>query len=78
MQQDMAKMRSYGQNGQVFRESDWDGNESSKITILRKVKTTEGSVYQCEISGSQFKTIDQFEPINDDLLEKLRFLDEQL
>ena len=76
MQQDVARMRSYGQNGQVFREADWDGNESSKIFILRKVKTPQGSVYQCEMSGSQFKTIDQFQPINDDLLLKLGFLDE--
>ena len=69
-------MRSFGQNGQVFRKEDWDGNDSSKIFILKKVKTAQGSVYLCEISGSQFKSIDQFEPINEDLLQKLGFLDE--
>ena len=72
-------MQIYASNGQVYKLKGSDEiNGVPKIYILKKHQEETRTVIESEGDGIIHDNLDDFEEINEELLEKLEFYDQQL
>ena len=74
---DSIRMKIYANNSQIYKKTGSDEDTGvPMVYILKKVVKGEITTYESVIDGEVYKNIDNFERINDDLIEKLDFYDQ--